>query len=99
MESAVRHEEVGLVAHRDQEPHLAFDGDGEQARVEQCREEPAALLVELDRADEVYLQLQDRIAVVARDGEPQDTENRNVAGYLDDDAELETHERGRAPAE
>ena len=52
--------EVRVVAEGHQQPHLAFDGEEQDARLEQRGEEVEALLVELDRADEVDLQHDER---------------------------------------
>ena len=53
----------------------------QDARVEQRGEEPEALLVELDRADEVDLQDDER-RVVRRQRDPQHAEDRDVAGGI-----------------
>ena len=75
----------GVVAERDQHAHLALDRDEEDPRVVQRGEEPDALLVELDRADEVDLQHQDRRVLVGQD-DLEHAEDRDVAGDLDDHA-------------
>ena len=68
MEAAHADHEVRVVAERDQQTHLAFDGQEDDARLEQRGEEPEPLLVELDRADEVDLQ-NDQRDLLGRDGD------------------------------
>ena len=61
-------------------------------------EEPEALLVELDRADEVDLE-DDQRDVVGRERDLEHADDRDVARDLDDDAERHADQRRRAPAE
>ena len=63
MEAADAEDEVGVVAVVHQQPHLAVEGDEEDARLEQRGEEPDAALVELERADERDLQDDQRLVL------------------------------------
>ena len=53
IKAADREHEIRVVAEREQHAHFAFERDEQHARLEHCGEETDALLVELDRADEV----------------------------------------------
>src|SRR5450756_859102 len=90
--------EVGIVAERGEDRHLALDGEEEDARVVDRGEEVDPALVELDRADEVDLQ-HDHGDVVGGQGDPQDADDRDVAGDLDDHPEGQADQGGRSPAD
>ena len=79
-------------------PHLAVEGHVEDAGVVEDGEEPDPLGVELDGPDEGDLDDDQRGVLVGdRDGELAD--DGDVAGDLDDHAERQADQGGRAPAE
>ena len=87
-----------VVAERGEQRHLSFDREEEDARVVDRGEEVDALLVELDRPEEVDLQDDDG-HVVGGQRHAQDAEDRDVAGDLDHDPERQAGQRRRAPAD
>src|SRR5438552_2179978 len=98
MEPADAQYEVGVVAPSGEDTHLSFESEGEDLRVEDAGEQPKALLVELDGADERYLENKYRRLCIRQDAF-QHAENCEVAGYLDDDTERQRDQRRRAPTE
>ena len=86
MEAAHGQHEVRVVAPGDQQAQLAFERQEHDARFEQAREEIQALLVELDRADEVHLD-DDQRRIVGRQRHLEHADDGDVARDLDDDAD------------
>jgi hypothetical protein len=98
MEPARRQHEVGIVSPGHQQPEFAFQRQEHDARFEQRREEEQPLLVEFDGAGEVDLD-DDQRRFFGRDRHFRHADDGDVAGDLDDDAQRDADQRGRAPAE
>ncbi len=98
VEAADAEHEVGLVAEGGEHRDLALDGQPQHARVHERGEEVDAGLVELDRADEVDLQDEDR-QLVGGQRDPQHADDGDVAGDLDDDGEGQADDRRRPPSQ
>src|SRR4029079_6171485 len=92
-------DEVRVVAVGEQNADLAVDGNEQKMRVEQRGKEIQPLLVELERAGKIDLQLENW-EILGGQSQLEDAQKCDVAGrYLHDDTERQADQGGFAPTQ